>query len=80
MYVLKYTMMGQQWLEGNVELHSTINIDTLLIHGEEDALITIAEAEQTEQVGILTCNFIILKNIYSVYCILFTCLQHGEAH
>ena len=44
-YVLKHTMNGQQWAEGNAEYHEWISVPTLLLHGRQDRLISLAEAE-----------------------------------
>ena len=57
-YVLKYTMMGQDWLEGGLEYHMMLNVPTLIIHGEQDKLVSIEEEEEMERVS---SNFISRK-------------------
>ena len=57
-HVLKYTMMGQCWPEGGIYLHSLVDVDTLLIHGQCDSLISVAEVEQTYKVHYATLNCI----------------------
>ena len=48
-YVLKHTMNGQVWLEGNADYHKWIACPTLLIHGSHDSLVTVDdEKEMTE--------------------------------
>ena len=49
--VLKYTMDTQVWLEGNEEFFHWILKPTLLIHGEDDLLVSISEVELMHNVS-----------------------------
>ncbi|XP_028399110.1 protein ABHD8-like [Dendronephthya gigantea] len=42
-YVLRATMMGQTWNEGNEEFHSDLMVATLLIYGNHDNFVTLDE-------------------------------------
>nr|XP_006814203.1 PREDICTED: uncharacterized protein LOC100377514 [Saccoglossus kowalevskii] len=44
-YVLRGTMQGQIWIEGNEEYHSEIVPSTLLIHGRNDTFVTLDEVD-----------------------------------
>lgn len=55
-YVLKYTMMGQWWPDGGVQFHSELKVSTLLIHGRQDALVSVGEVEFTHQVCAILYN------------------------
>ena len=50
MYVLKYTMDGQVWPDGDLAYHEEITAPTLLIHGQQDSLVPIEEALLMEAV------------------------------
>jgi hypothetical protein len=49
-FVLKYTMMGQRWIDGHIAFHSKISADTLLIHGQHDQLVPLAETALMQRV------------------------------
>ena len=51
-YVLKHTMNGQTWEEGDAVFHSHISASTLIIHGKEDKLITEEDEEEMVDVRI----------------------------
>lgn len=42
-YVLRATMMGQNWNEGDEEFHSDLMVATLLIHGSHDKFVSLEE-------------------------------------
>ena len=44
--VLKYTMNGQMWPAGGEDFHLWINVPTLIIHGEQDKLISLEEEQE----------------------------------
>jgi len=44
-YVLKNMMLGQRWLNGDERFYAAINVDTLLIHGNEDRLIALNDTQ-----------------------------------
>ena len=49
-YVLKYTMAGQQWDDGDVEYHRWLSVATLLIYGLQDQLVDLEEEQDMERV------------------------------
>jgi len=49
-YVLKYMMLGQNWSSGDEQFYAAINVDTLLIHGRHDRLISLADTRLMQQV------------------------------
>lgn len=49
-YVLKHVLNGQWWPEGDPEFHSKLRVDTLLLHGLQDALISTIDTEHTHMV------------------------------
>ena len=49
---LKYTMNGQNWLEGGWEYHALLNVPLLIIHGRQDKLVSIADEMEMERVRI----------------------------
>ena len=56
-YVLKYTMNGQNWLEGGEDYHRWITPTTLLIYGRQDKLVLMEEEQEMERVS---CSFLYL--------------------
>jgi pimeloyl-ACP methyl ester carboxylesterase len=65
-YVLKHTMAGQVWLEGDKEYHSWLDVPTLLIHGVQDKLITIEEEVEMKEVGtyVLFCKTCFYETLF----------------
>jgi len=46
-------MMGQHWLQGDEQFYASINVDTLLIHGRHDRLISLDDTQLMHQVHVL---------------------------
>ncbi|PIK56716.1 putative abhydrolase domain-containing protein 8 [Apostichopus japonicus] len=44
-YVLRGTMQGQYWPEGNQEYHAAVNVAVLLIYGLQDEFVTLDETQ-----------------------------------
>ena len=51
--VIQNTMNGQLWPEGDFDYHHYINCPTLLIHGSQDQLISVAEELEMKDVSVL---------------------------
>ena len=50
-YVLRHMMRGQKWVEGNADYHQRyVKCPVMLIHGEDDALVTVHEEQDMEEV------------------------------
>ena len=51
-YVLKYTMNGQVWPQGDELYHEGIDVPTLLVHGRDDHLVSVEEEQGMIEVSI----------------------------
>ena len=49
-YVLKHTMNGQEWPQGDAAYHEAIDTLTLLIHGRDDHLVSVEEEQAMVEV------------------------------
>ncbi|CAH1797484.1 unnamed protein product [Owenia fusiformis] len=49
-YVLKHTMNGQDWLDGDENYHRWITVPTLLIYGMNDPLVTLWETQAMQKI------------------------------
>jgi len=49
-YVLKRMMLGQRWLNGDEQFYAMISVDTLLIQGREDRLISLNDTRLMHEV------------------------------
>ena len=67
--VLKYTMNGQQWGEGDFDFHNCISLPTLLLHGRHDQLISIEDEEEMREVINSPCN--VQSQATVVKCVMF---------
>ncbi len=53
-YVLRHTMNGQIWPDGDELFHNWLMCPTLLIYGLKDQLVSLREEKDMEEVGCLT--------------------------
>ena len=49
-YVLRNIMMGQRWSEGDEQFYASIDVETLLIHGRHDRLVSPAYTQIMHEV------------------------------
>ena len=50
-YVLRSTMQGQLWKEGNEDYHAALNVGVLLIYGMQDELVQLDDEKWMNEVG-----------------------------